>query len=1219
MAVSCGTELSFSAILHMLPRNSGRRGRPSRNQLRLESLEDRHLMSITPGDPDPHPHPEPVTVPNVVSMPSQQRHFNYDGFLTAPSNQTPIAIAEQYLRTNAGNLGMLASDVNNYLVTRNYVTQETGATSLTFQQTLNGLPVRNANFNITVMPNGQLLSVMGGFVSGLSTRANQFTTVPSVSAQSSLNAASAYLKLTNGALSGVQSETINGKLTLTAPSISKDKIVPTLEYVSTGGNGVALAWNLRLRTLDGQNWYTASVDALSGKMVSLGNYFSHASYEAIAVPGTDPEDTPRTIITDPHIFNPVPATVPSPFGWHDTDGVAGHEFTTTKGNNVNAYADRDADDLPDAGSQPDGGANLDFTGNLVGVDFAQAPSTYTAAAVTNLFYWNNILHDVHYLYGFDEAAGNFQFNNYGRGGAGGDAVNAEAQDGSGINNANFGTPPDGEVPIMQMFEFNVTTPSRDGDFANDIIIHEYGHGVSNRLTGNAEGLFALQSGGMGEGWSDFWALMLTQQSADEPTVGRGTGMYVLGEPQNGAGVRDFKYGFDITDPELETFRSFNNGVTEVHASGTRWTAVLWDINKLLIDKYGFEPNVYNVDSNAGNIQTLKLVMNALKIQPTNPSFIDARDAILLADQMLFNGANNLDIWEAFARRGLGLGASTASGNAPTITLSFEVPRVAPVAIDDTASLLVTSSTVINVLANDFDPNYGGEILPGTVKIVTPPTGGVVFVNPVTGLVTYTPAGAIKSTDFFEYTVTNNFGLVSNAAKVTVTVNLGPSAADDIYNTAVGVPVNAEVLLNDYEPNAPTDSIKVDSLAIVTGPANGTAVVNPNGTITYTPNPGFEGGDTLTYRVASTDDQVSNLATVTFRVGNLHSLGGRVFVDLNNNGLMDGNDWALAGVSIFIEKTNGAYKFKDLYVTDKDGFYTFTDLVTGTYNVRQQHPGFFIDGIDSAGTPAPVEILNDEFRGISLSGGIGGSGFNFAEKGLNSAFAAAYLNRTAYFGNSEGTSLQNMNLGKGDAWVAFDGGVQGELFASTFLAGSGTATLTLYDQNLNQIAKSSGSSGALNYKANSSQPVFLKVSGSATNVSLSAYIAPLPAAPTPSGPRRNNTQPFDVNGDGRVAPSDILALVDFLNQTARGESVASYLQSSNYFDVNGDGNVSPADILGVVDHLNAQSRQIVSQGLLSHMDEFGEDKEFASASSKDFDGDNMGPLAVDLVMSELKGV
>src|SRR5262249_6917230 len=157
----------------------------------------------------------------------------------------------------------------------------------------------------------------------------------------------------------------------------------------------------------------------------------------------------------------------------------------------------------------------------------QDPSTYQSASTTNLFYWNNILHDVHYRYGFTEAAGNFQINNYGNGGLANDWVRASAQDSSGTNNANFSTPPDGQKPLMRMYLWTYTNPKRDGDLDSVIITHEYGHGVSNRLTGNGNGLNATQSGGMGEGWSDWWGLMFTQRTADEALDGRGLATYEL--------------------------------------------------------------------------------------------------------------------------------------------------------------------------------------------------------------------------------------------------------------------------------------------------------------------------------------------------------------------------------------------------------------------------------------------------------------------------------------------------------------------------------------------------------------------------------------------------------------------------------------------------------------------------------------------------------------------
>src|SRR4029077_12352634 len=122
---------------------------------------------------------------------------------------------------------------------------------------------------------------------------------------------------------------------------------------------------------------------------------------------------------------------------------------------------------------------------------------YQSAAITNLFYWNNVLHDIHAQYGFTEVAGNFQTKNTSNQGLGNDPVQADAQDGSGTNNANFATPPDGQSGRMQMYLFNSTTPNRDGDLDADVIIHEYGHGVSNRLTGgpaNSNALNATQSG-----------------------------------------------------------------------------------------------------------------------------------------------------------------------------------------------------------------------------------------------------------------------------------------------------------------------------------------------------------------------------------------------------------------------------------------------------------------------------------------------------------------------------------------------------------------------------------------------------------------------------------------------------------------------------------------------------------------------------------------------------
>lgn len=165
-----------------------------------------------------------------------------------------------------------------------------------------------------------------------------------------------------------------------------------------------------------------------------------------------------------------------------------------------------AQDNPDGGSsmngyRPSGGSNLDFEFPLhwpkAGTPLE--PSTYINASVTQLFYTNNEIHDLYYRYGFDEQAGNFQEYNFGRGGLGGDAVQANAQDGSGTNNANFATPPDGSRPRMRMYTWTGQQPYRDGDFEAGIVIHEYSHGLSTRLTGGPANSGCLgwgEAGGM---------------------------------------------------------------------------------------------------------------------------------------------------------------------------------------------------------------------------------------------------------------------------------------------------------------------------------------------------------------------------------------------------------------------------------------------------------------------------------------------------------------------------------------------------------------------------------------------------------------------------------------------------------------------------------------------------------------------------------------------------
>jgi hypothetical protein len=482
-----------------------------------------------------------------------------------------------------------------------------------------------------------------------------------------------------------------------------------------------LSWVLEVEMPDAQHYFIAVVDAEDGALlthtdlvVSEQSGHTHAalqrpeaaaargrttpvetdvptvadgsSYTVFALPLESPNDGDRTVVRHPA------DAAHSPHGWHDLDGKPGADATTTRGNNVHAYADTgdpgvsyvglsapdnidgDGPD-PDPAAQPDGGASLTFDAPYTEDDPTALRNR--AAAVTNLFYWNNTIHDVLARYGFDEAAGNFQHVNYTGEGRGGDSVKAQAQDGGGPNNANFFTPPEGQRPRMQMFLWdpsvtvliggpqaagNAEPRLIDGDFDAGVITHEYGHGVSNRLTGGPANVRCLDNQEqMGEGWSDYLGVMLTLREGDKGETPRGLGTYVLYEDsREGRGIRPTPYSTDMT-VNPSTYDTVK-GVAAPHGVGYVWASMLYDMTWALIAEKGLNPDVRDHWSTGGNNLALQLVMDGMKMQPCSPGFVDGRDAILAADDALTGGENACTIWRSFARRGLGVDAEQGAAS-----------------------------------------------------------------------------------------------------------------------------------------------------------------------------------------------------------------------------------------------------------------------------------------------------------------------------------------------------------------------------------------------------------------------------------------------------------------------------------------------------------------------------------------------------------------------------
>jgi hypothetical protein len=228
---------------------------------------------------------------------------------------------------------------------------------------------------------------------------------------------------------------------------------------------------------------------------------------------------------------------------------------------------------------------------------------------------------------------------------------------NGIVNVTLG----GDVDIVNL----------DGDFDNGVIAHEYGHGVSSRLTGGASEADCLMNDEQaGEGWSDFFALIMTTTPASTADQARGIGNFASNDTFDGNGIRPYPYSRDM-EVNPVTYGDVSSSVVP-HGVGLIWCSMLWDLYWNMVDKYGNSNDLYA--TNGGNNKAIQLVMEGLRLQACSPGFVDSRDAILAADELLFDGANSCLIWRTFARRGLGYSADQGSSDmVGDETEAFDLP------------------------------------------------------------------------------------------------------------------------------------------------------------------------------------------------------------------------------------------------------------------------------------------------------------------------------------------------------------------------------------------------------------------------------------------------------------------------------------------------------------------------------------------------------------------
>ncbi len=604
----------------------------------------------------------------------------------------PHRPAKSFLQQHRALFGHGPEALDAATVAREFVTPHNRLRSVTWQQRVEGVAVFEGVFTAHTTEKGELVSVASHFVSdaarsALLAKQNRGARLTAADAlrlaadNLSTPLAPTELKSSAAAFGAEQKQSFTAR-DLVGESTAE------LVWLPMNKDELRLCWNVVLKPRARGETFRVLVDAASGDVLlrrCLTAYVTNATYRVFTSDSPSPfspgHQTPLTnqpaLVARALLTLPALNTNASPASWIATN------VNETFGNNVDAHRDTNNDDAPDL-PRPQGAPHHVFDFAL---DLTQSPTLFGDASTVQLFYWCNWMHDRLYELGFTEAAGNFQVNNFGRGGAGNDPVQADAQDGGGFNNANMDTLPDGIPPRMQMYLFNGPNPDVDGSFDAEIVIHEYVHGLSNRRVGGGTGISALQSVGMGEGWSDFYALALLSEAGDDVNAAHAMGGYATrlfsGLQQNYYyGIRRYPYSTDLAQNPL-TFKdidqaqaSAHSGVPvspvfgggsaeEVHNQGEVWCVALWEARANLITKHGWTN---------GNQLILQLVTDGMNLSPANPNFLQARDAIIQADLINNAGANYLELWSAFAKRGMGAGATSPSSTTTAgVVEAFDLP------------------------------------------------------------------------------------------------------------------------------------------------------------------------------------------------------------------------------------------------------------------------------------------------------------------------------------------------------------------------------------------------------------------------------------------------------------------------------------------------------------------------------------------------------------------
>lgn len=630
-----------------------------------------------------------------------------------------------FLKENRGLVGATDRQIDGLKLFADYQNPDGNLGFVEYTQEINGIPVFRGTIKAAYTKNGELMRVINNFAPGLEYQnlSTEFGD-PSVALAAAAGHIGYQLSQAEMARDAGRSDELKIIFGTGEWSPRAEKV-----YFPTEPGIAVPAW--RVYITQPLRTYSVIVDAASGELLWRKNLTEEqtqqSTFEVYANPSAmiNVADSPAPAA--PTVFNPADGAqglpLPrsnvtrigneSPYNFNNS-GWIGDAINITDGNNVESGLDLSAPNEIDPGTQATGNPFRVFSSlwnpppGIPGPGDEPATADAGRGAVIQQFYIMNLYHDELYRLGFTESARNFQNNNFGRGGLGGDRVSAEGQDSASVNNANFSTLPDGQRPKMQMFVFTGPNPDRDGTTDAEIMIHEATHGTSNRLHANADGLTSNMSRSMGEGWSDFYAHAMLSEPSDPiggtyPLSGylMLNGFGAVGTANHYYGIRRFPKAImsatggpqnrpfnPLTFADIDQTRlnvadgafpamfgaHISSNADQVHAAGEVWSSALWEVRARFIQRLGWS---------VGNRKALQLVTDAMKISPINPSFLQGRDAIISAALGSATTSAQLqdaaDVWAGFAVRGMGTGASIqvqGNGTGMTrVTESFERPNL----------------------------------------------------------------------------------------------------------------------------------------------------------------------------------------------------------------------------------------------------------------------------------------------------------------------------------------------------------------------------------------------------------------------------------------------------------------------------------------------------------------------------------------------------------------